>query len=392
MRRFFALSLMLSSLAAVPGVVFLALSLARLRHWFAQPWALALLALLPAVFALLLWNAERRRRALARLGSVLAIESLLTVRRGLGVLRGLALLLGLLLLGVGVAGPQWGQDKDQTAAPGRDLIVVLDCSRSMFAETPMRFERARQALLDLSNEVQKRGGHRLGLVIFASRAELACPLTHDYDHFRATLDELDPDAFPVDLGPGDQDKSGTRIGEGLKAAVDAHEKRFQGACDILLLSDGDEPDPVEQGKEEWRQGILAARQRHIPIYVVGVGDPNAASTIPVGKGVLTFENKEVLTRLHEEPLQEIARETGGTYIPAHTRSVPLGKIYLDAIARQPLREATVDALPLYRQRYFWFLLPAFVLLAVAIALPDRLPKWPRLRSRTPPAKLEASTP
>src|SRR5437868_6297514 len=91
-RRLFALSLLFSSLTAVPGVVFLVLSFSRLRHWFAQPWALTLLALLPAVLAVLLWNAERRRRALMRFGSVLAIESLLTVRRGLGVLRGLALL------------------------------------------------------------------------------------------------------------------------------------------------------------------------------------------------------------------------------------------------------------------------------------------------------------
>jgi Ca-activated chloride channel family protein len=388
LRRFFTISLTLSSLAALPSTVYLVLSFGRLRHWFAQPWALALAALVPGVFALLLWNAERRRRALLQLGSFLAIESLLTVRRGFGVLRALALLLGLSLLGVGVAGPQWGRDLEQTAAPGRDLVVVLDCSRSMFAENPSRFERARDILLDLSREVQKRGGHRLGLVIFAGRAELACPLTHDYEHFRATLRDLDPEAFPADLGPGENDKSGTRIGAGLALAVEAHDDLSPEAHDILLVSDGDDP----AGDEEWRkEGITAAKAKGIPVYVVGVGDPNEASTIPLGKGVLKIDGKDVWTRLEEEPLKQIARETKGEYFAAHTSRLPVGKIYLEKIASKPLREASVDALPLYKQRYPWFLLPALALFAVAVALPDRLPRL-RLRLRKPPATPQVSTP
>ena len=393
MRRFFAISLTLSSLAALPSTVYLVLSVGRLRHWFAQPWALALVALVPSVFAFLLWNAERRRRALLRLGSFLAIESLLTVRRGLSVLRGAAILLGLALLAVGVAGPQWGRDKEQTAAPGRDLVVVLDCSRSMFAESPSRFERARDALRDLSGAVQKRGGHRLGLVVFAGRADLACPLTHDYDHFRRTLDDLDPAAFPPDLGPGEHGTSGTRIGAGLKLAVEALDERFYEASDILLLSDGDDPGPEKPGEEEWRDGIAAAKEKNIPVYVVGVGDPDEASTIPVGKGVLQADGKDVRTRLEEEPLKHIARETKGTYFAAHTSRPPLGKMYLETIASKPLREASVDALPLYRQRYPWFLLPALALLALGVALPDRLPRVRfRLRLSKPATAPQASTP
>lgn len=386
MRRLFALSLMLSSLTTIPAIVYLMLSVSRLRHWFAQPWALLLLAVLPAVMSLLLWNAERRRRALARLGSVLAIESLLTVRRGLGALRALTLLLGLLLLVLGVAGPQWGRDRDQTAAPGRDLLVVLDCSRSMYAENPSRFQRARKALVDLTDELQKRGGHRVGLVVFAARAELACPLTHDYDHFRATLDDLDPVMLPSELGPGKAsqsglpEKSGTRIGEALTVAVAAHDERFSSATDILLLSDGDDP----AKDNEWLIGVAEAKQHNIPVYVVGVGDPNEASTLQIG-------DQTVQTRLTEEPLKQIALETNGKYIPAHTRSVPLGKIYLETIATQPLREASIDALPLYRPRYVWVLLPALALLVVAVALPDRLPKLPRRRWRTPPSNFETST-
>ncbi len=78
--------------------------------------------------------------------------------------------LGLIALILGTSGPQWGRDWDQSAAPGRDLVVVLDCSRSMFAETPSRLERAKTALLDLCDALKKRGGHRVALVVFAGSA------------------------------------------------------------------------------------------------------------------------------------------------------------------------------------------------------------------------------
>ena len=86
--------------------------------------------------------------------------------------------------------------------------LIFDCSRSMLAESPSRLERARAALLDLAEAVQRRGGHRVALVEFAGRARLACPLTHDYDHFRDTVRAIDPMAFDPELGPGPEEKSG----------------------------------------------------------------------------------------------------------------------------------------------------------------------------------------
>src|SRR4051794_4292076 len=112
---------------------------------FAYPWSLAALSAL-VVLAVLAWRTARwRQRSLACLGS-----SANLARRPRGQwrwLRTLCLIVGLALLSIGAAGPQWGQDWEQVAAPGRDLVVVLDCSRSMLAETPSRLEQARTALL-----------------------------------------------------------------------------------------------------------------------------------------------------------------------------------------------------------------------------------------------------
>lgn len=136
---------------------------------------LYLLALLPALGLLFLWDRWRRRRAFARLGSPASLQALVHAPGGGRFWRGLFLTLGLLCLVLGTAGPQWGRDYTQSTASGRDLVVVLDCSRSMFAETPSRLERAKTALLDLSQTIEKRGGARLALVVFAGRAAWPAP-------------------------------------------------------------------------------------------------------------------------------------------------------------------------------------------------------------------------
>jgi len=243
----------------------------------------------------------------------------------------------------------------------------------MLAETPSRLERDRTALLDLVQATEKRGGHRLALILFAGRARLVCPLTHDYDHFRSALDNLEARPAEPELAPGAGDESGTRIGLALHEAVLAHDNRFQGARDILLLSDGD--DPARDG--EWKYGALEARDQGIPVQTIGLGNPDQASPIRVGGIVLMHEGTEVRTRLEEAPLREIAELTRGTYIPGRTRTLPLGQIYLDLIASKGEREHTDDALPVYQQRYAWFLLPAFGLLILATLVPEeRAPRLP----------------
>jgi Ca-activated chloride channel homolog len=341
-----------------------------IRHPFAHPHLLFALTALPVLGLLAWWARRRRQRALLCFAGLSALGAVRTHRRWPRALRRFFLLGGLTCLGVGLAGPQWGRDWGQAIAPGRDLVVVLDTSRSMFAEEPSRLARARAALLELTEALRRRGGgYRLGLVTFAGVPRLTCPLTHDYDLFRDAVEGVDLLQPDPALKP-DSDPSGTRIGAALELAVKAHDTReeFRVARDVLLLSDGD--DPARDG--EWDAGAEAARAEGIPVHAVGLGDPDRGHPIPFADGWLSPGGKEVRTRLEEAPLREIARKTGGTFLPARTRSLPLGEHYLGLIASEPLREVSADALPVYRQRYPWFLLPAFVLLAATLLLPERL--------------------
>jgi Ca-activated chloride channel family protein len=234
--------------------------------------------------------------------------------------------------------------------------------------SPDRLGRARDALIDFASAVQERGGHRLGLVVFASRARLLCPLTHDYDYFRETIAGLEPDAAFLNIGPNSAVASGTRLGAALRAAVEVQDPRFPGQEDILLLSDGD--DPANDG--EWQAGALLARQAGIPVHDVGIGDPDKASPITLPNGAtLKHEGQPVLTRLHERPLEDIARLTGGVYVPARKKALPLGKLFRERIEPLLGHEEAETVLASYEQHASWFFAGALLCLVADWILGDR---------------------
>lgn len=345
--------------------------MSNVRHWFANPLALALLAVLP-VLALMAWRALRRRRqVLIQLGNSPVWTFPGQRRREQVWLRAFCLTSGLTLLILGTAGPQWGRDWNQAAAPGRDIVVVLDLSRSMLAQDvlPSRQDRAKKALEELSYKIEQRGGHRLALVAFAARGRVVCPLTHDYDHFRMALADLDAANPHPDLRPlSEQSPSGTRIGAGLRAAVELLDGNQPGYQDILLLSDGDDP----ARDDEWREGAEEARKRGIAVHTVGIGNPEIDTSIPLRPNVALKHNNEVVrTRLQEQPLEAIARWTHGTYTPARTQALPLGDLFEERIERQAVRESGEDLLPAYQERYPWFLGPALAFLAAEMAIGRR---------------------
>lgn len=325
---------------------------------FAQPGLLFALLALPVVSVLTILASRRQQRYLVQMAGL--VGAVLLAGQRPTFLSRLALSLGLTCLVIGIAGPRWGRDWSLAAAPGRDLIVVVDLSRSMYAEAPSRIERTCLALDDLVATLRLRGGHRLGLVVFAGKPRLLCPLTHDLDHLReaiASIDLLVPDTT---LG------NGTRIGSALTLAIDSFDGRSAQAREILLLSDGD--DPARDG--EWGQGAERARSEGVPIHCIGIGDPGEGHRIPVGDNWLTDEGKEVRTRLEESPLRAVAQRTGGQLLLAGPKPLPLGEYYR-SLSAHGRGEDSPDALPVFKQRQRWFLVPAFILLTLVLVIPGR---------------------
>ncbi len=282
------------------------------------------------------------------------------------MLRRLCGTLGLVLLIVGVAGPQWGREPHQQVSAGRDLVVVLDLSRSMLAEQPSRQKLAREALLGLADSLQKRGGHRVALVVFAAQPKLVLPLAQDYDLFRDAVKQQDAARLPPELLPGAEGLSGTRIGAALKLAVASFEADGTQPRAIVLVSDGD--DPAEQAvppDREWNEGVIAAAGKHIPVITVGVGDPETPRNILVNDRPLRHDDKVVESRLHEDLLREIAERTGGSYVAARRFTLPPDALFRAVLDRREAPGGRAGELPRYRQQYGWFFGSALALLTLA---------------------------
>lgn len=327
---------------------------------FARPEALWLLLLVPVLGLVNRWAVRRQRAAVARIGRPAALAGQLTQpvarRRWLG----LAYPLAWMLLIIGLAGPRWGKSGETGIAVGRDVVIVIDLSRTMLADdmadptSAERWKAARAGALNLLDAVARRGGHRVGVVVFAAHPRVVCHLTTDYDHVRAVLEELNGEFPPPEIRPGPTEIiSGTRIGAGLAAAVAAHDPRFPGSQDIILISDGDDPGD----DKEWIRGSNAARKADIPVHTAGVGNPDVPAVLQLGEDLIS-------TQLQEPPLKQIAAETRGQYLAARRDTPQLGEFFRTRIEPYPSRVYTDDSVPLPKERYPWFLAPALVLFGI----------------------------
>lgn len=355
---------MLSLLAVSSGLAGFAADardfLAAVR--FARPGLLWLSLLFPLFALLERWAAHRRRASVAKIGRPGAVAGQFTEHPGRQRLLGFAYSLAWALLILGAAGPRWGKSPETGVAVGRDVVIVIDLSRSMLADdmadrkAPTRWEAARNAALDLIDGAARRGGHRVAVVVFAARTKLLCPLTTDYDHARAIVEEIDGEHPPPEIRPvaNAEVLSGTRIGAAISLAVKAHDNRFPGYQDVVLISDGDDPGD----DKEWVIGSDAALEARVPVHTVGVGDPDAGT-------FLIFNEEPFETRLQEAPLKELATRTGGHYVGSRKEAPRLAEFFRTRVEPLTGRAVSDETVPLPRERYGWFLAPSLLLFTIA---------------------------
>jgi Ca-activated chloride channel family protein len=226
------------------------------------------------------------------------------------ILQQIAIIFGLIAL----AGPQFGDQVEQVVPRGSDLYVLIDVSRSMLADdvAPNRLARAKA---DVSSLLNKLDGERIGLVAFAGQAVVKCPLTVDYNSFRRSLNELDPNSAP---------RGGTAIGDAIRKAIEVFSQNSERDQAVLLITDGD-----DQQSYPLEAAALAA-ERNVTIFTVGLGDAEQGARVPQKANAATFvehNGEQVWSKLDGGLLEQIAVKTKGAYVPAGTRSYDLAELY-----------------------------------------------------------------
>jgi Ca-activated chloride channel family protein len=317
------------------------------------------LAFLLVTLPLAMWavaRQQRRRKAaldvfgetslLAR-GSAIAPDRIRSVRQGVR--------LGALALGVlALARPQFGNRPASLAQTGRDVLVLLDLSRSMNAADvangkETRLEAAKRAAVEV---LAASPGDRVGLIVFGGSAFLQLPLTGDRAAFRRFLEAASTD----DIADPSTDLSRALITAATAFEHDG-ERGFQS---VLLLSDGESRDA------DLAPVVGRLRGAGIPVFAIGFGSTEGAP-VPADSSEAPERwhrdhiGRVVQSHLEERDLLRAGRETNGGY----ARWTPdAGPAVGAELARLEKRTLSSRASPERADRFQWPLGLAVVLLAI----------------------------
>jgi Ca-activated chloride channel family protein len=325
---------------------------------------LHLLWAVPLLFGLAVFGFARKRQAQERFATpnlVGYLASCASLPRQW--VKTILLLTAAVFLVLGVIDPRWGRYYENIPRRGIDIMIVLDVSRSMLAQdlAPNRLERAKQYIRDM---IDVAGGDRVGLVTFAGKPVLKCPLTVNYGAFRLTLDELDVKSAP---------RGGSLIGDGVRLAADSYVDEIKEHKAIVVITDGEDQEsyPVEAARE-------AFKDKGIRVYTVGLGDEVEGARVPDKSGApglyMKYDGQEVWSKMKPQTLKEMAVAGGGAYIPAGTKTVDMGGLlYEERIAQQEQREFEASRVERYKVQYQWFGSLALLLLLIEMLISDRRP-------------------
>jgi hypothetical protein len=320
-------------------------------NWSYAMWPVA------AIVALVFWLDWRRGDVLARFLSP-AMQMRLVHRMPRGRRWSSIVLLALtgVSLVVALMRPQWGLTYQEAPRVGAQIMFCLDVSKSMLAEdtAPNRLERAKAELTDLLSYLD---GDQVGLIAFAGRAAVLCPLTPDFGFFKLILDEA---------GPHSVGRGGTRLEEPIRKALDGFRSESDVSRVLVLITDGEdhESHPLDAAK--------AAAERGVKILTIGFGDEAGSEVFVTDPQtgartqVRDADGRPVITRLDGDTLREMALATDGAYIPAGTGALDLKSIYDAHIA--PLVRGQLDdrGHAARRDAFQWAVLAGLVFLVASI--------------------------
>jgi len=316
---------------------------------FNSPKMLYLLMIIPAMAALYIHSWLKQRKAVLEFDST---GERLTLSKS--ITHSVLMTVATLLIIIGSAGPAWDPQPKMLNREGRDLVFLLDVSKSMLADDllPTRLQNSKQAIIDC---VETLKNDRVGLVLFAGSSAIKCPLTSDYKFFRLMLE--DADWSSVDTG-------GTRIGD---AVLKTMEKVFhvgsKASQDIILITDGDDHDKhsLEAVKKLGEQGIS--------LIIIGVGDARLGSRITIEesgrRSFMMSGESEVWSKMNPRKLQQLVDASNdGVFLDVQTKSYALGKIYNRIIKHKRSRLMSDTDITVYTDKYQYFIGLAVLLLFI----------------------------
>ena len=328
---------------------------------FSNLQAFLLLWLVPVMILIYFYASIKRKQALQVFATAEILKKInLSINKTNRLIKFILILLAVTLVVVAVARPGTNLTTEKIERQGRDVVFLIDVSKSMLAEdlVPNRLQRAKLAIKDCVDSLE---GDRVALVAFAGTAVLKCPLTLDYGFFKIMVDDISVNSVT---------RGGTNIGDAirliLKDVFDDQDKKYK---DIILITDGEDHDSAPEFAAE------EAGQRGIRILAIGLGDENTGRRIPITDdngqpGFMQYQDEngnlqEVWTKLDADMLRKLANmSAGGNYLNVATGSFDLGSIYRQLVTTAEKKGLESTTIERYDEAFQWFLGAAFLILLI----------------------------
>lgn len=328
---------------------------------FAHIEYLNLLYLIPILIFLVWYTQRKTAKSLLGFANKKMHSVLFPLRSRLKNLLKYSLLVSAAVLIIfSLANPQIGTKIEEVKQVGIDVFILLDVSNSMRAEDikPNRLEKAKH---EISKLIRRLQGDRIGLIVFAGKPYIQFPLTTDYAAANLFLSAVDFNTVP---------QQGTAIGASIELAVRSFKQDEETKKAIIVITDG------EDHEGELMPMIEDAVSKGIQIYTIGLGSATG-EPIPLynESGNKSGYKKDrqgnvVLTKLDEATLKEIAIVGNGGYYRGTNTDDELEKIYND-LAELEATEFGATKITEYEDRYYYFLIPAFLLLVLEFFISNK---------------------
>ncbi|KAA3621979.1 MAG: VWA domain-containing protein [Flavobacterium sp.] len=273
--------------------------------------------------------------------------------------------LAITALAFALVNPKIGTKLETVKREGVDVVFALDVSKSMLAEdiAPNRLEKSKQLVTQIINSL---AGDRIGIIGYAGSAFPQVPITTDFSSAKLFLNGMNTDMVS---------SQGTAITEAIAMARTYYDDEEQTNRVLFIISDGEdhEGNLAEIAEEAASEGIK--------IYTIGVGT-TAGGPIPIKRnGVLQYykrdeNNEQVITRLGEERLMEIASQANGKYIEGNNTKEVVEEVTA-ILNGMDKKEFDAKQFTDFKDQFQWFLAAALFLLIVDILLLERKTAWVR---------------
>lgn len=262
-----------------------------------------LLILIPFVFVAIS-NFKKKNQILKSFVSSLAYRRLgFRSGREIDFFKTALTVMVILFVVIAMAGPGWGDQYENVELRGIEIVFMLDTSFSMNAEDlkPNRLEVAKQLIINVVDQLKT---DYVGLVNFAGKAYVQCPLTMDYEVFKLLTQSST-------ISPtGEQ---GTDFSLAFESALKTFEASKSSNKLLLLITDGEDLEGT------WQELINKLQEQDIVLFAIGVGGIEGGP-IPIkdeNSNIVGWKKDEqgniVNTKLNEDTLVKIAAQLGGQY-------------------------------------------------------------------------------